>query len=472
LTDFVSHSAAGTLEWRGYDAITWPKEHSGGPGEASDVLVALSGHFHREGPLRASAEQDLVAAFLSDVRAEYRGGRRMRRKARPMVLLDNIDAHPAGGRLLDLMLDSYATAASAPLIVIAAGGSGTADPYRAHATHTTSRYPLQVRTWRRAGRGEPSAGLIVVEMSRLEDKDVSTMLVDADPPHLDLLVHRLTGEGLPVAVGVITDAVENAGRRVEDIRSLLDLPCRGGGHVGARIVRHLVPDAWHSRLVTLAAAHDYDAACVLLQQAAVFDTSEFLKAQGWATDPRFFVGDRFLRLLLLRELHGRKAEWTKVHRSLHDHYERGSTGRLDEREYHRLYHGLALGDVDAIVHRLADGIGETASLLAALCAVSRMPYFDRHDPRADAACGGDPPATDEPTVHLLHRILNAMWYLTDPFVAPVTSGDVIDAFEGDLNSLANLPGVDDRRLVLAAARTWPRQVRSWQQDLRPPIRGE
>ncbi|GLY83222.1 hypothetical protein [Actinoallomurus iriomotensis] len=451
--------------------LNWHATFSRGPGEGWNALIALSADFHRKGLPRKAAEKALVAAFLEDVWREYHGAPGLRRTARPVVLLDNADAHPVGERFLDLVLGRRATEKVDPLIVIAAGEHGLAGRHRAHATRTTSRYPLDARRWTRPGNGQAGAGLLAVEFSRLEPELVSEMLRGVDLPDGrtddDRLIHRLTG-GLPLGADVITTALAAAGGRTDGTHGLVDLPSPDDHRtpVVSDLLRDLVPSArWRTRLVTLAAALDRAAAGELLPHNTVFDAAKLLRRHDWGHDAEHFVGDRFLRVLLLRELYSRQAgpTWTDVHERLRDFHARHGDDGLDPHEARRLHHCLALGDVGTVVRKLDDELADAADWLVALCVISEAPYFDRPDVRRAAALGAGMPDAGEPAVRLVTRILYATWYLRDPFVPP--DGEVIDGLERDLEHLAERPGIDGVDALLRAADLWPKWLRDWNQDL-------
>jgi hypothetical protein len=448
--------------------LDWHAAFARGPGEGWNALIALSADFHRKGLSRKAAEKALVAAFLDDVRSDYRGFPGLRRAARPVVLIDNADAHPVGERFLDLVLDRRAAEAVDPLIILAAGEHGLAGRHRAHATRTTSRYPLAARRWNRPNGGEAGAGLLVVELSRLRPEFATEMLRGVDLPdgRADQLIHRLAG-GLPLGVDVLTKALAAAGG-VDGAHCHLDLPSPDDHQtpVVSHLLHHLMPSSqWLSRLVTLAATLDRDAAGELLPRNTAYEAAKLLRRHGWERDPGHFVGDRFLRVLLLHELYSRNTglTWTDVHERLRDFHARHGDGGLDRHQARRLHHCLALGDVGTVVQRLKDNLADAANWLNALCVISDAPHFDRPDVRRAAALGADMPDADEPVVRLVGRILYATWYLRDPLVPP--DDEVIDGLERDLEHLAERPGIDGVDALLRAADVWPERLRAWDQDL-------
>ena len=466
-------------------------------GDGYDALVMLGQGFGPGGDTRA--ERALAGAFLADLRAGYSGPAWLSdRAASPLVLLDNVAAHPVGNRFLELVLDCRALpgAGRDPLVVVACG---------------PEEYDLAGKAVRRM----PLVPLTASDIDYLLDGANHRLL----PPDFAKLTERFTG-GMPLAVDALARAAKLAAPRDRprtgdlakvDRRQLLDLPVPGAGKVpglpvAAYVLEHLIPDTrMRERLVTLSSARDRDEARKLAQTYLPEDSAasgldaaeEILRVNGWADGGDGFVPDPFLRALLLHELSVRPASPSsaQVHQTLRDHYGGDRSGALLAGEPSRLYHCLSLGDVSYVARRLSDLFaGSNAKgWLNVLLTIVAAPCLDVPDGRWDAALGpreepaedglfdglaledaidgtgrdgapGDP-AHDE-VQRTVTRLLNAAWYLHDPLVAP--DEKIIEQLGDDLKFLAG-KHVYGNRVLKTAAREWPARLRDWRQDWKPTI---
>lgn len=247
------------------------------------------------------------------------------------------------------------------------------------------------------------------------------------------------------------------------------------------LLDRLVPGGRLDELTVLAAAHDRDSACVLAEvqlsddfgASGVLALEERLAEEGWPSAAGQFVGDPFLRALLLLRLHHDDpdhARWQSVHRALIDHY--GDGDQPDGARY-RLHHELALGKADFAVAHLRDTFPrtDTASWLSSLVFIASAPYYHAHDPdgrdfgghgghddRAAVALGRtdaaqQPPDSVDAVLHLrVRRLLHAVWQLTDPLVLP--DPKVSDRLRFELEQLSNLRPAGNP-LLWRASREWP-----------------
>jgi hypothetical protein len=468
--------------------IKWHEEFdTRAPGDGYQALVTVGRDWHLGGEYQARAEQVLAAALLADLSAGYSGGAWLTRAASPLVLLDNVNVHPAGRRFLRLVLDSRARAGA------------EADPLVIVATSPEEFFTSMAASDPGAGPKLPaSAALRRVGLTPLGQADVLDMLNGADPHHLPPglahLIRRLTG-GLPLGVHVITRAVAfaapegspRAPSSAVESGSILDLPVPGkegasGAPVASHLLRLLIPDeGWRARLAILACARNADEAQALVDshlaadegRFAVSDAEELLRANGWESGPDHFVGDPFLRTLLLHKLGSpdNTPSSAEVHSTLRDHHGGAGTGLLADSEPLRLYHCLALGEVGYVTRRLHESFAgsDAESWLETLYHVACVPYRGRPDHRRSVALGGADDDTKDVVYRSVGRLLHAAWYLNDPLVAPDTT--VIEKLADELKLLAG-QHTRGNTVLSQAARTWPAQLHAWQQAYDPPARGE
>lgn len=477
-------------------SIIWHEEFDPHlPGDGYEALNSMSRDFHSGGSYRERAEKRLIAAFLADLGAEYKGLSRLRRTARPVVLIDNVCRCPSGPRFLELVLANRASARADPLVIVAAG-------------------PDNPEAWRIArdldeGDGaDPDdqsmadlllqPGLREVKLTRLTHSHVFQMLDGTDPMGLpmglDHIIGRLTG-GLPLGADVIAAAaMRTAGsarpassRPSLQAQELLDLPAPGTGRdpatsVTSYVLRRLIPDErWRFRFTTFSPARDLAAAQELgtrylgsdRDQLAAPEAEAELRANGWGARQQYFVGDKFIRALLLHELHGREDSptYAEVHSALRDYYGSIGTGPLGESEADLLLNCLALGDTGQVTRRLYGAFAKTpvARWLDAVLRASCAPYFTRPDRRKDVALGGADQDIEDEVHRSVNRLLHGAWFLSDPLVAP--DDDVLNGVRGELAFLAKkLPkeNAAGSPVLVKASTIWPEEFRSWRQPRRQP----
>ncbi|NUT49905.1 MAG: hypothetical protein HOV94_21735 [Saccharothrix sp.] len=356
---------------------------SRGEGDARDVLVAL-----REAVKDGAAGQKVVdrvvaRAFRADLRAAFTGWfDRNRRTANCLVLLDNVHRPP--GREFLKVLAATADRGPDPMAVVAAGDqwdtawdvqwqrpgipatrfadlplpSGAAAVARVVEAGVPPEPPwFLVRVGERSGRDTRAARPEVHEESIL-----------AKAPSF---LHRVTG-GLPWAVQQVVDVVRALPRDapVETLRTLFTITHEDGDQAATlvdRSERYLLLDGGFSLsevddLTVASAARDLGLPVggrtpgvrpprsAEALRAKLVNTFLLDRSDG---EPTRLVLPPWLRHVLLHRLADRpddhRDSWHEVHsRHRRHHLENG-------RPVDALYHGLALGDIDAVVRHL-DGM--------------------------------------------------------------------------------------------------------------------
>ena len=516
-------------------ALHWWADHRPDlPGDSYESLLITARDYHTGGAFRESAERELVASFLADLTdALGAAEHRFNRIRRPLLLLDNLDAAPAGHRFLDLVLENRSsghgrTHRQDPLVLIATAatvpGRRSATTQRIAVTDFPPRWE-----WKRTGES-PDAGLLVVALTPLSVRDTVRIIdqqLDAQlsgsraapddlfPGTLPQIIHRLSA-GVPLGLSTLAaaavaglvhgtseaapddGAASRPGHRF-DPASLLDLKVvhpaaepvsgRTESPVVSHLLERLIPDpATRSLLTTFSPARSVKAARALAERHlepdtradAVLHMEEVLQNQGWRAGGGYFVGDRFLRTLLLRNLRERteantayaEPTWTEVQETLRDHYGPSGSGLLVEREPTRLYHCLCLGQPVHVVERLQASFAtsDAQAWLRALRWIAEAPGPAGpagSDRRRASAFGADQhdPALGLDTVSAVHRsvyrLLHAAWYLSDVLVAP--EEDVLDQLASELHFLSTQHRAGARELF-EARRNWPAALRGWRQD--------
>jgi hypothetical protein len=287
------------------------------------------------------------------------------------------------------------------------------------------------------------------------------------PPRLPSATHRLTG-GSPLGTALIAESArQNLPRGVTTLAGLLSAVMvvhdededHGERPTYRVLLDRLLPNESHlDALAVLAAAHDRDSALALVgsrlpdgfAESAVLALEDRLAREGHAPTPGHFVGDLFLRTLLLLGLRDRDPDHKSsraVHRTLADHYG-------PARAAHRAHHELALGNADFAVAHLCDTFHGTdlrtwlTSLVFIASAPYDGPYDDGPDDRGAVALG-----RPDPALHTrVRRLLHAVWQLTDPLVLP--DPEVAERLGRELEQLsAGRPAADV--LLRRASRDWP-----------------
>ncbi len=467
-------------------ASVWYQDYPNAGGHARRGLMLLSGHFRAGGTSRQHAERHLVRALLADLTDAYAGVLpRMQRIGRPLILVDNAQSPPGPG-LVDAVLRDRAEDI-ADQVVFVAGLRGTGAFLRSAVRRELSE--LARRTDWTPDAGAPSSRALLVPLPPLSPDDTLHIVGAACgelpvPPQLPHAVHRLTG-GNPLGITVLAEAAAQrlpeaaspAALLTGEVRLTRDQP---GAPAYRELLDRLAPADRLGELTVLAAAHDYDSACALADAllpdsfgpADVRALRTRLAEEGLPVAAGQFVGDPFVRTLLLLRLHHLDADhtrWRRAHETLIRHY---APDRDDAvRAGYRLHHQLALGaDASAIGH-LRDTFPalDTRAWLATLRFVASAPYFHAHDEagrdftgqgdrRAAVALGrtdAEHPVPDgaDPALHLrVRRLLHAVWQLSDPLVLP--DATVCDRLRFELEQLSNLRPAGNA-LLWRASREWP-----------------
>ncbi|KPI06223.1 hypothetical protein OK074_4201 [Actinobacteria bacterium OK074] len=513
-------------------AATWYRDYPNAGGNPKLGLIFLSQQFRAGGDSRRHAERYLVRALLADLDEAYGGAiRRSRHVGRPVVLVDNVQ-EPAGHGLMECVLRDRADGIADQVVFFAAlrgyvgpppaerpeaGAPGDASPdswiRSTPGLRAAGTAALALRHARRQSLPEltrhtnwtpgatPSTRALLVTLPPLTPDD-TLHLVGAVcqgitmPPQLPPAIHRLTG-GNPLGCALLARSAA---------RNLPELPPPAAS-LGALLTAHvavqddhdgrpthlelldrLVPGGRLDELTLLAAAHDDASARALAEAhlpedfgaAGVLDLAERLATDGWPPAAGQFVGDPFLRALLLLRLHHQDRDhtrWRSAHQTLIDHY---SADGSETAAGYRLHHELALGHADLAVAHLRDSFPDTApaAWLGTLVFIASAPYYHAHDPddghdftftgagahrddRAAVALGERdaewrPPAGVDAVLHLrVRRLLYAVWQLTDPLVLPEPR--VAERLRFELEQLSNLRP-ESTTVLWRASRDWPRDA--------------
>ncbi|MFE9453562.1 hypothetical protein [Streptomyces sp. NPDC006739] len=484
--------AEGFTSRRHQKASVWYRTYPNAGGNAQRGLILLSGHFRADGTSREHAERHLVRALLTDLTEAYTGVLpRMRRLGRPLVLVDNAQSAP-GPELIEAVLRDRADGGTDQVAFVAARRG---DGRRAALRGAVRRELPEVarRSDWTPDPAVPSSRALLVALTPLTPDD-TLHIVGAVcdeipvPPQLPHATHRLTG-GNPLGIGVLAESAAQHLPAADSLGELLTADVRlhedrDGVPAYRELLDRLVPADRLDELTVLAAAHDHDSACAL---AAALLPDDFgpadvralqtrLAEEGLPGAPGQFVGDPFVRTLLLLRLHLRDADhsgWRRAHETLIAHYApgEGDGGDDPERARYRLYHELALGSPDSAVAHLRDTFATagTRTWLRTLRFVASAPYFHAHDAqgrdftgrgdrRAAVALGrtdaGQPaPEGADAVLDLrVRRLLHAVWQLADPLVLP--DPKVCDRLRFELEQLSNLRPAGNA-LLWRASRDWP-----------------
>ncbi|MEU0822065.1 hypothetical protein [Streptomyces mirabilis] len=469
-------------------AATWYRDYPNAGGNPKLGLILLSSHFRAGGDSRTHAERYLVRALLADLDDAYAGVmQRSHRLGRPVVLIDNVQER-AGLGLLEPVLRDRADGIADHVVFFAALRGYTHGALR-NASRRTLPEVARHTGWEPGT--SPSSRALLVALPPLTPDDTLHLVGGvsqglAVPPQLPHATHRLSG-GSPLGVTLLADSArQNLPQGATSLGELLTSDVavhedNDGRPTYQELLDRLVPGGRLDELTVLAAAHDRDSACVLAEvqlsddfgASGVLALEERLAEEGWPSAAGQFVGDPFLRALLLLRLHHDDpdhARWQSVHRALIDHY--GDGDQPDGARY-RLHHELALGKADFAVAHLRDTFPrtDTASWLSSLVFIASAPYYHAHDPdgrdfgghgghddRAAVALGRtdaaqQPPDSVDAVLHLrVRRLLHAVWQLTDPLVLP--DPKVSDRLRFELEQLSNLRPAGNP-LLWRASREWP-----------------
>jgi hypothetical protein len=471
-------------------AATWWRDHPNAGGNARRGLMLLSGHFRAEGSSREHAERYLVRALLADLAEAYAGMLpRMQRLGRPLVLLDNSQTAPGPG-LTDAVLRDRADGIADRVAFIAAL-RGDSRPALRNAVRRTLPEVARRSEWAPDPAAWSSRALLV-SLPRLGPDDTLHLVGAAcagtpAPARLPPATHRLTG-GNPLGITLLAEAAAQHLPGAASLGELLVADVRLHAErdrtpAYLELLDRLVPAEHLDELTVLAAAHDHDSACAL---AAALLPDDFgpadirslqtrLRQEGLPAVPGRFVGDPFVRTLLLLRLHHRDpdhTQWRTAHETLVEHYApTGDETDAPARARCRLHHQLALGTTDPAVDHLRDTFPtlDTRTWLRSLRFIASAPYFHAHDDqgrdfdgqddrRAAVALGGTdaatrPPDGVDPALHLrIRRLLHAVWQLTDPLALPDPT--VCHRLRFELEQLSNLRPAGNA-LLWRASRDWP-----------------
>jgi hypothetical protein len=469
-------------------AATWYRDYPNAGGNPKLGLILLSSHFRAGGDSRTHAERYLVRALLADLDDAYAGVmQRSHRLGRPVVLIDNVQER-AGLGLMEPVLRDRADGIADHVVFFAALRGYTHGALR-NAGRRTLPEVARHSGWEPGT--SPSSRALLVALPPLTPDDTLHLVGGvsqglAVPPQLPHATHRLSG-GSPLGVTLLAESArQNLPQGAKSLGELLTADVtvhedHDGRPTYQELLGRLVPGGRLDELTVLAAAHDRDSACVLAEvqlsddfgASGVLALEERLAEEGWAPAAGQFVGDPFLRALLLLRLHHDDpdhARWRSVHRNLIDHY--GDGDQRDSARY-RLHHELALGKADFAVAHLRDTFPrtDTESWLSSLVFIASAPYYHAHDPdgrdfgghgghddRAAVALGRtdaaqQPPDSVDAVLHLrVRRLLHAVWQLTDPLVLP--DPKVSDRLRFELEQLSNLRPAGNP-LLWRASREWP-----------------
>ncbi|MFI9649916.1 hypothetical protein ACIHAA_26985 [Streptomyces sp. NPDC052040] len=466
-------------------AATWYRDYPNAGGNPKLGLILLSGHFRAGGDSRAHAERHLVRALLADLDDAFTGVvQRSHRLGRPLVLIDNVQT-PAGRGLMEAVLRDRADGIGDQVVFLAAL-RGHGDPALRNAARRTLAEVARTTGWEPGPT--PSSRALLVSLTQLTPDDTLHLVGAlcpglAVPPQLPHAAHRLTG-GNPLGITLLAESArQNLPRGAGSLGTLLAADValsedREGRAAYRELLDRLVPGGQLDELTVLAAAHDRGSALALAEDrlpddfgaAGVLGLQERLAGEGWPSASGQFVGDRFLRALLLLRLHRLDpggASWRAVHRAVIDHY--GERDTEDAARY-RLHHELALGEADFAVAHLRDTFAgaETGAWLSELVFIASAPHCPAPGPGGPEADGRDdriavalgrtdraqrPPEGVDAALHLrVRRLLHAVWQLTDPLVLP--DPKVAERLRFELEQLSNLrPG--GTALLWRASRDWP-----------------
>ncbi|KOV70740.1 hypothetical protein ADK64_02585 [Streptomyces sp. MMG1121] len=477
--------AEGFSSRRHQKASVWYRTYPNAGGHAQRGLILLSRHFREDGPAREHAERHLVRALLADLTEAYSGVLpRMQRLGRPVVLLDNAQTAPGPGLVAAVLRDRAEGVADQVAFVAARRGEGR-DELRSAARRELAEVARRT-DW--TPDAAPSSRALLVALTPLSPDDtlhiVGSVCGDLPvPPHLPHAVHRLTG-GNPLGIVLLAESAAQNLPGASSLGELLTAPVRPaedlpGTPAYEALLDRLVPPEHFAELTVLAAAHDHGSACAVASAllpdtfgpASVRELRTLLAAEGLPDVPGRFVGDRFVRTLLLLRLHlldgdeAAHASWRTAHETLAAHYTAPEDARF------RLHHELALGVTESAVAHLRDTFptADTRDWLHTLRFAASAPYFHAHDAegrdftgrgdrrtavalgRTDAAHAV--PEGADAVLHLrIRRLLHAVWQLADPLVLP--DPQVCDRLRFELEQLSNLRPAAGA-LLWRASRDWP-----------------
>ncbi|MFD6291715.1 hypothetical protein [Streptomyces sp. NPDC060205] len=532
-------------------AAAWYRDHPNADGNPKLGLLLLSGHFRAGGDLRTHAEGHLVRALLADLDDAYGGALpRGNRLGRPVVLVDNAQSAPGVGLIGAVLRDR--AGGIADRVAFFAGLRGHGHPALRNATRRTLSELVRASGWEPGGTASSRA--LLVPLSPLSPDDTPRVVEAACrglavPSRLPGAAHRLTG-GSPLGTALFAESArQNLPRgagtpgelltadlvpqetyeasekreayRAHEVHEAREKRAAYGAHevhevrekraacdgrpAYRELLDRLIPDGRRDELALLAVAHDRESACALAAArlpgdfgaVGVLALEARLAEEGLPTVPGQFVGDPFLRALLLLGLHRREpdhATWKAAHRTLVAHYTdipaapdgtadgSGNGPRCaEQRILYRLHHELALGAAEPAVTWLRDAFAhhDTKAWLRALVFLASAPYHPTPAPdgyggaTSDARTrvalgrvGGGPPPPEgaDTALHLrIRRLLYGIWQVTDPLALP--DPVVAERLRSELGQLSRLRTTDVEPLLRASVH-WPEDALSGR-----PLRG-
>ncbi|MEU1166201.1 hypothetical protein ABZ372_39695 [Streptomyces sp. NPDC005921] len=321
--------AEGFTSRRQQKASVWYRAYPNAGGHAQRGLILLSGHFRAGGTSREHAERYLVRALLADLTEAYAGVLpRMQRLGRPLVLVDNAQTGPGPG-LLDAVLRDRADGV-ADQVAFVAGLRGDGRELLRGGVRRELAEVTRRSEWT-PDAALPSSRALLVALPPLSPDDTLHLVATPAAPQLPHAVHRLTG-GNPLGIALLAESAAQHPDRAGTLGELLTAEVRPAGDGPAApayrlLLDRLVPEDRLGELTVLAAAHDHDSACAL---AAALLPDDFgpadvralqnrLAQEGLPVVPGQFVGDPFVRTLLLLRLHLRDADhggWRTAHETV------------------------------------------------------------------------------------------------------------------------------------------------------------
>jgi hypothetical protein len=410
---------------------------------------------------RAAVDETLCRAFLADLRAAFRDDVRARQRTGNCVaLLDNADSLQ-GQTFLQLLVAArhaaHAQEGCDPLLVVAAGHTRFPVFARRDGHEPQPRSPKRASytDWASNRDGSAESWLYPVRLDGADDRDRAVVVRHisgaAAVPDAETFADRLTG-GHPAGLRLVLRAVSNWASEVKpqnvDLRDILDRPDPDNPEftVGDAAVDILLPGVASSLrrdLTTCAAPSGVgpaarrhalgqpdDAGSVELDRFCGIDLCVKMP-DGTAQA----VLHPFLRRVLLHALAARRDneadDWHTVHTRLRDY----NLDPLRDDRPAALYHGLALGDVAAVVAYLDPLLGKinASKWIAELRAITHAPRIAQVNtaPR-------DQVDTLAPDTNPLTHLVSAMWISNDPLGDPNGTLDVLIA--ADFDRLAHRAG--------------------------------
>ncbi len=469
-------------------AATWYRDYPNAGGNPKLGLILLSSHFRAGGDSRTHAERYLVRALLADLDDAYAGVmQRSHRLGRPVVLIDNVQER-AGLGLLEPVLRDRADGIADHVAFFAALRGYTHGALR-NASRRTLPEVARHTGWEPGT--SPSSRALLVALPPLTRDDTLHLVGGvsqglAVPPQLPYATHRLSG-GSPLGVTLLAESARQnlpqgaKSRPVAHLRRRRPRGQRRPAHLSgaARPAR----TRWPARRADRARRGPRPrSACVLAEvqlsddfgASGVLALEERLAEEGWTSAAGQFVGDPFLRALLLLRLHHHDpdhARWQSVHRALIDHYGDGDQPDGARYRLHRTNSRSARRTSPwrtcatpsraptprpgcprssssrprpTTTHAIADGCARATSAVTTTGRPSRSAAPTPPSSRRTAwtpycICGYD-------------GCSHAIWQLTDPLVLP--DPKVSDRLRFELEQLSNLRPAGNP-LLWRASREWP-----------------